>query len=86
MFDAMFNMMFILFFVVFIIVAVTIAMGAVRSFKNQKGNAENQKHFEREEWTETEQKNENRPELRCPYCGAPIHKDDKVCEYCGVRL
>ena len=25
-------------------------------------------------------------ELRCPYCGAPVHESDAKCEYCGSRL
>ena len=25
-------------------------------------------------------------EIRCPYCGAPIHESDAKCEYCGSRL
>ena len=25
-------------------------------------------------------------ELRCPYCGAPIHENDAKCDYCKSKL
>ncbi len=28
----------------------------------------------------------SKEEIRCPYCGAPIHETDAKCEYCGSRL
>ncbi len=83
MFDFMFNIMFILFFVVFVIAAINIFMAAVRSGKLH--HTSSRQNFSSSEPNET-QKTEEKRELRCPYCGAPIHKDDKNCEYCGVKL
>lgn len=73
MFDFMFNIMFILFFVVFVTVVVIIAITAFRGLRHTQGEPQPQ---------EPEQK----IELRCPYCGAPIHKDDKKCLYCDAKL
>ena len=77
MFDFMFNIMFILFFVVFVTVVVIIAITAFRGLSHTQSEARQDPK---------PQEPERKIELRCPYCGAPIHKDDKKCLYCDAKL
>ncbi len=83
MFDFMFNVMFVIFFVVFIVVTITIAMSAIGTAKKQHMDAE-QTSVPHE--VKMQEESKQKEELRCPYCGAPIHKDDQSCEYCGVKF
>ena len=82
MFDFMFNIIFILFFAVFIIVAVTIAITALRGVRHFRSGTPRSAAPAKPRPTEPEQKRE----LRCPYCGAPIHRDDERCAYCDAKL
>ena len=62
------------------------AVNAYSTYKTVKKNAE--KPHEHQDFSEEENGAQNLPpkELRCPYCGAPIHKNDSRCEYCDSRL
>ena len=66
------------------------AIGAVNAYNTYKTIKENaEKPHEHQDFYKTEETNEIRAqkeELRCPYCGAPIHGSDSKCEYCGSRL
>ena len=63
------------------------AIGAVNTYNVYKAAKENaQSKNESSDYSEENQKYEQPEELRCPYCGAPIHKSDTECEYCGSRL
>lgn len=68
--------------ILFIAMALTITINSFKTAKkHQQDNDENEAFVQ---YTEPEQKKPE--ELRCPYCNAPIHRDDKKCEYCGSRL
>ncbi|MBQ4546767.1 MAG: hypothetical protein IJA17_06365 [Oscillospiraceae bacterium] len=63
------------------------AVNAYNTYKNLKSNGE--KPHEHQDFSEPEDFEHPRAqkvELRCPYCGAPIHQSDSECEYCGSRL
>ena len=63
------------------------AVSGYEAYKKAKANSE--KQHEHQDFCEEENLKENRAqkeELRCPYCGAPIHSSDTKCEYCGSRL
>ena len=66
------------------------ATGAVNAYNTYKAiNADEEKPHEHQDFCETEESYMHRTqkeELRCPYCGAPIHESDSKCEYCGSRL
>ena len=66
------------------------AIGAVNTYNTYKNIKENsEKPHEHQDFCEEEKQRPNRAqkeELRCPYCGAPIHESDSECEYCGSRL
>ena len=66
------------------------AIGAVNAYNTYKTIKENaEKPHEHQDFYEDEYSGEPRAqkeELRCPYCGAPIHNSDSECEYCGSRL
>ena len=59
-------------------------LNAYNTFKTIKENAE--KPHEHQEFCETKESGAQKEELRCPYCGAPIHSSDSKCEYCNSRL
>ena len=64
----------------FIALAVTITVSGYKNAKKkQEENADDSTPKKREEFIPPE-------ELRCPYCGAPIHKNDSKCEYCNSRM
>ena len=63
------------------------AIGAVNTYnvyKTAKENAENK--TEEPVYIEDQQKPAQPEELRCPYCGAPISKAAKKCEYCDTEF
>ena len=60
------------------------ALNAYNTFKSIKENAE--KQHEHQVFEEIKEPCAQKEELRCPYCGAPIHKNDTQCEYCDSRL
>ena len=66
------------------------AIGAVNAYNTYKKVKENsEKPHEHQEFDEEpvfEKPRAQKEELRCPYCGAPIHENDAKCEYCGSRL
>ena len=66
------------------------AIGAVNAYNTYKTIKEaSEKPHEHQEFyseQEFEKTGAQKEELRCPYCGAPIHKRDTECEYCGSRL
>ena len=63
------------------------AIGAVNTYNMYKAAKENsEKPHEHQEITENEEHRAQKEELRCPYCGAPVHESDSECEYCGSRL
>lgn len=63
------------------------AIGAVNAYNIYKTIKENaEKSHEHQEFCETKESGAQKEELRCPYCGAPIHVLDSECEYCGSRL
>lgn len=72
-----------LFGIFFIAAAVTITLNGYKTAKkhqqNDNSQDENPAYYKQPEQTKPE-------ELRCPYCGAPIHQSDRKCEYCGSRL
>ena len=60
------------------------ALNAYNTFKHIKENAE--KPHEHQDFLEQTEQRAQKEELRCPYCGAPVHYSDIECEYCGSRL
>ena len=63
------------------------AIGAVNTYSIYKKTTQNaEKPHEHQENIAYEEHRAQKEELRCPYCGAPIHSKDKECEYCGSRL
>ncbi len=61
------------------------AVNAYNTYKTVRKNAE--KPHEHQEYCDYEEERaQQKEELRCPYCGAPIHNSDTECEYCGSRL
>lgn len=63
-------------------IAVMITVNNIKASLKRKEENENPEAF-----VPQEKEEEYIPqELRCPYCGAPIHRDDRACEYCGSRL
>ena len=63
------------------------AIGAVNTYNMYKAAKENsEKSHEHQEIPENEEHRAQKEELRCPYCGAPVHESDSECEYCGSRL
>lgn len=64
------------------------AIGAVNTYNIYKKAKENpEKTHEHQDFKEYEELRAQKvEELRCPYCGAPIHKTDSECKYCGSRL
>ena len=60
------------------------ALNAYNTFKKIKENAE--KPHEHQDFLEKTEPHAQKEELRCPYCGAPVHRSDSECEYCGSRL
>ena len=63
------------------------AIGAVNAYNTYKTIKENaEKSHEHQEFCEIKESGAQKEELRCPYCGAPIHVSDSECEYCGSRL
>lgn len=67
-----------------------VAIGAINTYNIYKTAKENsEKPHEHQDFYEAPKPNEERAqkeELRCPYCGAPAHRNDTECEYCGSRL
>ena len=57
------------------------AVNAYNTYKTLKEGSEKQN-----EETYQEPSFVQKEELRCPYCGAPVHSSDKECEDCGSRL
>ena len=68
-----------------------IAIGAVNmynTYKTIKSNKE-KPHEHQDFYSKEEPAEEHRAqmeELRCPYCGAPVSKNRKKCEYCDSEL
>ena len=66
------------------------AIGAVNAYNTYKTIKENsEKPHEHQDFYEEpdfEKPSAQKEELRCPYCGAPVHSSDSRCEYCGSRL
>ncbi|MBQ6878139.1 MAG: hypothetical protein IJO22_07050 [Oscillospiraceae bacterium] len=66
------------------------AIGAVNAYNTYKKVTKNaEKPHEHQDFYDDNYSKEpgaQKEELRCPYCGAPIHKTDSECEYCGSRL
>ena len=63
------------------------AVGAVNAYNTYKTIKQNpEKPHEHQESCSYEEPRAQKEELRCPYCGAPIHSSDTECEYCGSRL
>ena len=66
------------------------AIGAVNAYNIYKKIKENsEKPHEHQDFCEEvkpEKPCAQKEELRCPYCGAPVHRSDSECEYCGSRL
>jgi DNA-directed RNA polymerase subunit RPC12/RpoP len=63
------------------------AIGAVNAYNIYKTIKENsEKPHEHQDFYKPEETIVQKEELRCPYCGAPIHSSDEKCEYCGSRL
>ncbi len=67
----------------FIAAAVTITLSSYKAAKkyqqdNNRPN-ENPVYYKQPEQTKPE-------EVRCPYCGAPIRRGDRECEYCGSEF
>ena len=67
----------------FIALAVTIT---VNGYKNAKKTQEQKEEPKVIYISKEPEKTFEPEELRCPYCGAPIHKKDRRCEYCDSRL
>ena len=67
-----------------------VAIGAINVYNIYKTIKENpEKPHEHRDFCEEQKTAEPRAqkeELRCPYCGAPVHISDTECEYCGSRL
>ena len=62
-------------------------VNAYNTYKKVTQNAE--KPHEHQNFSEEnvfEEPRAQKEELRCPYCGAPVHYSDSECEYCGSRL
>ena len=66
------------------------AIGAVNTYNIYKTIKENsEKPHEHQDFCEEQIQEKHcaqKEELRCPYCGAPVHENDAKCEYCGSRL
>ncbi len=66
------------------------AIAGVNIYEGYKKAKENQeKPHEHQDFCDEyhyEEPRAQKEELRCPYCGAPIHKNDRKCEYCDSRL
>ena len=63
------------------------ALNAYNTYKTIKENAKKpHEHQDFYEETEFKENRAQKEELRCPYCGAPIHSSDEKCEYCNSRL
>lgn len=78
MFDVAFIFIFAMTFIVIIFALITIIFKQVKSH----GGKSSVKII-----VDGREKEDSEPkELRCPYCGAPIHEDDKKCSYCDARL
>ena len=72
-----------IFGIFFIALAVTITVNGYKS----ANKAQEQKEEPKVVYQQREPEEYKAPkELRCPYCGAPIHKNDRRCEYCDSRL
>ena len=66
------------------------AIGAVNAYDTYKKvkskEEEPQEHRDFYENEETYKSKVQKEELRCPYCGAPIHENDAKCDYCKSKL
>lgn len=57
------------------------------SYKNAKARSENQNHSDESYYyDEIKPEEPELKELRCPYCGAPVQKNQTKCEYCGSEF